>query len=401
MKNKSASNTEKWSLIGLSLVPLVMVLGNSMLIPILPDMKNELNISQFQSSLIITAFSVPAAIVIPISGYLSDHYGRKKVIVPALIIYAIGGLIAGLAAVILKEKAYYAIMVGRIIQGIGAAGTAPIAMALASDIFSDATRSKALGVIEAFNGIGKVVSPIAGSLIALIAWYATFFAFPILCIPIAIFVLLAVTEPKGNLNKQTVKDYVKNIFKIFRKKGVILIASFLAGSMTLFILFGLLFFLSDLLENQYKIDGVYKGFILAIPLLFMASTSYITGNRVKSKVNKMKKLAVIGMSIIAIGSGISILTTNIYYIVGLLVVIGFGSGLVLPCLNTLITGSIEAKERGLITSLYGSVRFIGVAIGPPVFGFLMKISQQVMYMSMSGLAAITAVIAYFFIKNAK
>lgn len=400
-KTSSANNSNSGSLFGLSLVPLVMVLGNSMLIPILPDMKNELDITQFQTSLIITAFSIPAAIVIPISGYLSDHYGRKKVIIPALLIYAVGGLIAGFAAMLLKDSAYPVIMFGRILQGIGAAGTAPIAMALASDIFTDESRSKALGVIEAANGIGKVISPILGSLIALIIWYAPFFAFPILCIPIALIVWLVVAEPKGNINKQTVKAYVQNVIKIFKSKGITLGACFLAGSITLFILFGLLFFLSDYLETKYKIDGVYKGFILALPLLVMASTAFITGKIVKSKLSKMKRYIIYGLTISAIGSGASVATTNTYYLMGFLVVIGIGSGMVLPCLNTLITGSIKAEERGIITSLYGSVRFIGVAIGPPVFGFLMKISQQVMYISMSALTLGAAIIAYFFIQNKK
>ncbi|OEF98426.1 MFS transporter [Desulfuribacillus alkaliarsenatis] len=401
MNPQPLNTSHTWSLVGLSLVPFVMVLGNSMLIPILPDMQKELSITQFQVSLIITAFSIPAAIVIPISGYLSDHYGRKKVIIPALLIYALGGLIAGFAASFLGDKAYPLIIAGRIIQGIGAAGTAPIAMALASDIFTDESRSKALGIIEAANGIGKVISPILGSLIAIIVWYATFFAFPILCIPIALIMWLVVAEPKGNINKQTVSDYIKSVIKIFKSKGVGLFAAFLAGSVTLFILFGLLFFLSDILEKRYQIDGVYKGFIIAIPLLVMAITAYITGRIAKSKLSKMKRLILVGMSLIALGSGVSVITTDTYYLMALLVIIGIGSGLVLPCLNTIITGSIQAKERGIVTSLYGSVRFTGVAIGPPVFGYLMKISQQIMYMTMSGLAIFTALIAYFLIQNKK
>ncbi len=400
--HKHTSNAKQslgWSLFGLSLVPLVMVLGNSMLIPILPDMKSELSLSQFQSSLIITAFSIPAALAIPISGYLADHYGRKKVMIPALLIYACGGIIAGLGALFLQEKSYYVILIGRIVQGIGAAGTAPLAMTLASDIFNDEARSKALGVIEAFNGIGKVVSPILGSLIAMIVWYATFFAFPLLCIPIALLVAFAVMEPQGNLNKQPVAAYLKSIKRTFSRKSVSLLSAFFAGSITLFILFGLLFFLSDILETDYQVDGVYKGLVLAIPLTVMAITSYTTGRSVKSKLNKMKRITLWGMAIISVFSILSVFTENIYYIVGWLSCIGLGTGMVLPCLNTLITSAIAAKERGLVTSLYGSTRFIGVAIGPPVFGFLMKISQQLMYGVMGGLALFTVLIVYYCVNS--
>ncbi|AEH54372.1 major facilitator superfamily MFS_1 [Heyndrickxia coagulans 2-6] len=70
-------------------------------------------------------------------------------------------------------------MAGRTLQGIGAAGTAPIAMALTGDLFKGDKESQVLGLVEASNGFGKVLSPILGALIALLVWYGTFFAFPV------------------------------------------------------------------------------------------------------------------------------------------------------------------------------------------------------------------------------
>ena len=60
------------------------------------------------------------------------------------------------------------------------------------------------------------------------------------------------------------------------------------------------------------------------------------------------------------------LNGNLYVFIGLLSLSGIGTGLLLPCLNTLITGSVEREQRGMITSLYNSLRFIGVAFGPPL-----------------------------------
>lgn len=144
-ENTKSKSKRTLDLISLASIPFIMVLGNSMLIPILPQIKQELNITQFQVSLIITLFSFSAAIVIPFSGFLSDRFGRKKVIIPSLILFAIGGVVAGLALWFLKEQtAYWTMLAGRTIQGIGAAGTAPIAMALVGDIFKGGAQSKAL-----------------------------------------------------------------------------------------------------------------------------------------------------------------------------------------------------------------------------------------------------------------
>lgn len=54
----------------LCLVPFIMVLGNSMLIPVLPKIKKAVDINQFQVGLMVTAFSVPAGMVIPLAGIL-------------------------------------------------------------------------------------------------------------------------------------------------------------------------------------------------------------------------------------------------------------------------------------------------------------------------------------------
>lgn len=391
-------NVNKFTLAALAGVPLIMVLGNSMLIPVLPEMAKALKVSQMQISLIITLFSVPAGLVIPIAGFLSDRYGRKKVIIPGLTLYALGGLLAGASAIFFKENAFPWILGGRIIQGIGAAGTAPIAMAFCGDLWKGKERAKSLGVIEASNGMGKVTSPILGALVGLIAWWAIFFFFPIVIAVVILGVWFLCKEPEAQKQPKGVKEYLKSISKIFKKKSPLLFSSFFAGSAALLILFGVLFYLSDFLEKKFGLDGVPKGAALAIPVLFMSTTSYITGALIKKQVPLMKWLVVIGHGIIAASLVTLPLFNNVYAFFTGISLAGIGTGLVLPCLNTLITSSTDKDERGLVTSLYGSVRFLGVAAGPPLFGWLVGISPDVMFWASAGLAGVAAGLAFFFIK---
>lgn len=379
----------------LGAVPFIMVLGNSMLIPVLPQMQQKLGITQFQTSLVISLFSIPAGLAIPFAGFLSDRIGRKKIIVPALIIYGIGGLVAGGAAVFLDKSAYWLIITGRIIQGVGAAGTAPVTMALVGDIFTTKERSKALGYFEASNGFGKVVSPILGSLIALLAWFGTFFLFPILTVPIALLVWFLVKEPQSQHSKQNVGQYFNSIKTIFKNKAACLISAFIAGSLALLLLFGILFFLSDYLETSLKLFGVKKGFVLAIPVLAMSITSFTTGTFIKKKVSLMKKLVIMGFGLMTITLGILPFFKNPWYFVGVMSATGIGVGLILPCLNTLITSAVSMQERGMVTSLYGGVRFFGVAGGPPLFGLLTGFGRYVMFWSSAGAALLVGIICLF------
>ncbi|MDD4335387.1 MAG: MFS transporter [Desulfotomaculaceae bacterium] len=392
--NKSQKNY--WLVVAaLSGVPLIMVLGNSMLIPVLPDIRNTLNLSSVQVSLIITLFSLPAGLIIPVTGFLSDRYGRKAVIIPSLIVYGAGGLIAALAAIFFKQNAYTLILAGRVIQGIGAAGTAPIAMALCGDLFKDKERSRSLGSIEASNGLGKVISPVLGAAIGLLAWYAAFVLFPLIVIPVVVGMWLLVKEPEGR-NKQKLQQYLRSFTQVFKEQKGLLLSSYLAGAIVLLVLFGVLFYLSEYLEQQYGLDGIPKGLVLAIPVLFMSATSFITGFVIKKKESLMRILVITGLGIMTASLIFLPLAKGVFFYFAAISVIGIGTGLVLPCLNMLITSAATIKERGLITSLYGSVRFFGVAAGPPLYGYLMAKGTGLMFWISAGLALAGAVVFFMF-----
>jgi len=389
--------TGRLELLALAGVPLVMVLGNSMLIPVLPDLGRALGLGSFQTSLVITLFSVPAGVVIPVAGFLSDQFGRRTVIIPALVLYGLGGLVAGLPSLLSFSHAATWLMAGRILQGAGAAGTAPIAMALTGDLFQGQERSQALGIIESANGLGKVISPILGSAIGLIVWYAVLLSFPLFILPVVLGIWLFTREPEALKNPPGLKQYLGSLKKIFARKTAFLLASFAAGLVALLVLFGVLFFLSEYLESRYSLTGILRGAALAVPVLFMSGVSFLTGFFIKRQINLMRLFVIAGLGLLAVSLYLlaipPLMRTWTFFV--FISLAGAGTGLVLPCLNTMITSSVGPDERGLITSLYGSVRFFGVAAGPPLFGFLMGRGLVPMFRVAAAMAAVSALIALF------
>lgn len=396
-ETKASSKASTKTIVAIGSIPLIMTLGNSMLIPVLPKMKSELHLSSFQVSLTITMFSLVAAISIPILGYLSDRFSRKAVIIPALILYGIGGILAGLAASMFANP-YAWILVGRTLQGIGASGTAPIAMALAGDLFKGGEESRVLGLVEASNGFGKVLSPILGALIGLLVWYGVFFAFPAVVLISIVLTWVFIKEKKKDKEPPGLKKYFKGLVSVFKQDGRWLLTAYLAGATCLFTLFGILFYLSDVLEKLYNIEGVMKGLVLAIPLLVMCTTSYITGSKIGQNQKRMKKLIVLGFILVTASYGALPFFRNLALFISILAVSSLGAGLILPCINSFITGAVGKERRGFVTSLYGSVRFFGVAIGPPLFGWLMEWSRVGMFVSIAIFTFLVGVLALFLIR---
>lgn len=381
----------------LATVPFIMVLGNSMLIPVFPLMERELGLSQFQVGLLITAFSIPAGVVIPFAGALSDYIGRKRVMFPALLLYGLGGLGAGSAAWLLADPFPW-MLAGRVLQGIGAGGTYQIALALTGDLFQSDERTKAVGILEAANGLGKVISPVAGAALGLLVWFAPFFAYGLLAIPIAFAVWFVVREPEGRRQPQSVGDYLNSLKTIFRDRGVPLSIAYLSGAVGLFLLFGLLSFISDELELQHSITGVMKGLVLAIPVTVMTVTAYGSGLFLQKRMHWLKPSVIAGLALTGAGMFGLAFWPGLVPLLLLSSVMGLGIGLMLPALNTLITSSTAAEERGLITALYGTVRFFGVALGPPAFGLVQGVGRLPMFLGGAAFAAAGLVLVIFFLR---
>ncbi|EIJ78441.1 multidrug resistance protein [Bacillus methanolicus PB1] len=397
--NRSKQNFQKrLALMSLSSIPLIMTLGNSMLFPVLPVMERKLNISSFQSSLIITVYSVVAIFLIPIAGFLSDHIGRKKVIIPSLLISGIGGIISGWASWQINEG-YWFILVGRALQGVGAAGAAPIVMPLVGDLFkSEDEVSSSLGLIETSNTLGKVLSPILGSFLAGFIWFMPFFAFPFFCAISILLMLFLVKTPKSKEDPVRFNIFFQKVKNIFINNRRWLCAIFLIGAILMFVLFGVLFYLSEVLEKNYEIVNVRKGLLLAVPLGALCLSSFITGKNIKENKVLMKWITFGGT--LLLGTSIAFLSFSraLWIIISMFFLSGIGIGAVLPCLDALITEGIEKDQRGTITSIYSSMRFVGVAAGPPAIAILMRNAEQTLFFLLSSLSILAALATFLAIK---
>ncbi|WP_310550000.1 MFS transporter [Paenibacillus glufosinatiresistens] len=396
----------KWELLALSSIPLIMTLGNSMLLPVLPQIAKELSISSFQVSMMITVYGIVAIILIPVAGYLSDRFGRKAVILPSLIIAALGGAVSAGAAWWLEGNASYAVILGgRFLQGIGAAGAFPIVIPFVGDLFKEEEEvSKNLGIIETSNTFGKVLSPILGALLGIWIWFAPFLAIPVLCLLSFALVLFLVRNPKKKKSGEDLpsfREFVKGIAAILKEKGRWLYSIFAIGCICMFATFGVLFYLSETLEKRYGMHGATKGLVLAIPLALLCLSSYGAGKLIGENKPRMKWLAFGGMVLLTGAMLLAGISSGVWYVLAMLSVAGIGIGTALPCMDALITEGIDKEMRGTITSLYSSMRFIGVSLGPPVVSLLMKGGHWALFGTMAAVGLIGGLLALLAIRPSK
>jgi MFS family permease len=154
----------------LSSTLLTVFFSETMLLPAIPEIIQDFNITYGTAAWIFSAYLIVAAVMTPVAGRLSDLYGKKKVLLILLTIY-IAGLVTGGFA-----DSISFLLVSRIIQGVGLAAV-PAAFSLLRDTFPPAKLAIAVGVFGSAYSAGSVVGLLVGaSIIQNFGWHSTFLA---------------------------------------------------------------------------------------------------------------------------------------------------------------------------------------------------------------------------------
>jgi len=119
---------------------------------------------------VTTAYIITSAATIPITGKLTDMYGRKVFYVSGLVVFVLASLLCGLSNTMTQ------IIVFRGVQGIGAGIMMANAFSVVGDLFSPAERGKYQGFMSGVFGISSIIGPVLGGFITdTLSWHWVFF----------------------------------------------------------------------------------------------------------------------------------------------------------------------------------------------------------------------------------
>ena len=146
----------------------------------LPTLQTDLKASLADVQWVIEAYSLLLAALLLVGGSLGDHYGRRRIFVLGVAIFAAASTWCGLAGDI------HQLIIARAVQGFGAALLVPGSLAIISSAFREEERGRAIGTWSGFSAITAAIGPVLGGwLIDHVSWRAVFF----INIPLAIMVI--------------------------------------------------------------------------------------------------------------------------------------------------------------------------------------------------------------------
>ncbi|UCE10979.1 MAG: MFS transporter [Candidatus Thorarchaeota archaeon] len=340
-------------------VTLMAVLGVSSITPAFPRIVQELGISTESVGLLITAFTIPGVLLTLLLGILADRFGRKKILVPGLLLFGVAGSLCFLAS------DFDILLVLRFFQGIGAASLGSLNVTIIGDLFSGADRNAAMGYNASVLSIGTAGYPAIGGLLATIGWNFPFLL-PSFAVPIGLIVLFSLDSPEPKAPEQ-MTAYLRGAWHEI--KNPLVIGLFFASTMTFVVLYGpYMTYIPIFLDSSFGVSSFIIG-------LVMSAASVITAV-VSSQMPKLTRVTstvwLVRASFILFGVSLLLvpLVTNIWTILLPVMIVGAAIGINIPSVHTLLAGQASLENRGAVMSLNGMVLRLGQSIGPVLSGAL-------------------------------
>lgn len=374
------SNRRNMILLFASLV--VVMLGFGLIIPILPFYIDAMGASGTDLGLLMATFALMQLIFAPIWGSLSDHIGRKPVLMIGIFGNALSQLLLGLSTQL------WMLFAARALAGVLSSATLPTAMAFVGDSTSDEDRGGGMGIMGAAMGLGMVLGPGLGGWLAERSLSLPFFVAAALSMLILVFVFLML--PESLPLEQRIRDGRKFSGPDFRQ-----MARALAGPM------GYLFFLAFLLSfgmtNFEGVFGLYAlrrydygaGQVGTILTAIGLTSALVQGGLTGPLTKRWGESRVIQSSLLVSAIGFLLMLGATTFVMVLLTTCFFmvGNAMLRPAVASLISKR-ATQGQGVAMGLNNSFMSLGRIVGPVWAGALLDYNLYLPYLSGAAIMAI-------------
>ncbi|WNS43699.1 MFS transporter [Paenibacillus sp. MMS20-IR301] len=342
----------------------IALLGQGMVIPILPDYLKQFNAAGTAAGYLVAAFGVAQFLFSPIGGQLSDRLGRKRLIMAGLALTVISDLLFALSHTLTL------LYIARFIGGMGLGLMVPSVMAYVADTTTPAARAKGMGYLSAAMNLGMVLGPGLGGIIAQFGVRAPYFfasGLGLLATLLTIFMPESLPASQRQLSRKQEKSepVMNRIISSFRTSYfryllLILVMTFgLINYETVYALF---------VQQKYGFNaGVISIIITAGAIVGIIVQVWLLDKIVKL----LGEITLIRWSLIMAGIMLLLMLFkfNFAYLLAVSVLFFTFTSFLRPTVNTLISDA-AGERQGYASGLANTYSSAGTILGPVLAGSL-------------------------------
>jgi MFS family permease len=325
----------------------------------LPELGSAYGVSAGSAAVSVTAYLLPFAAVMLVSGTLGERWGRRRTVVVAYAVYVLASVACALAA------AWTLFLAARALQGVANAFTTPLLLAALAGTVEPARLGRALGWFGSLQALGQTSAPLVGGLAAEIDWRLAFAAIA------AVAALLGIAGIPAGAKRSAQRPSLRSAWRpdVLRIGAVAAIGW---GCLA-----GLNFLVALRLEEEFGLSAAGRGAVLT----GLGVAGLLTARLVGGRVDRFgpRRCVLLGTALgvfVVVGVG---LAPAVWLIAVIWAFGGPATQLVLVGVNALVLGSAAANRGGSV-SVVQAVRFGGGSLSPvaitpiyhldPLAGFL-------------------------------
>ena len=350
-------------------ITLIGVMGVAAIAPAFPAIAEQLQLSPRQTGLLITVFTVPGIVMAPSLGMLADRFGRRRIIIPSLLLFAL----AGCACAFIPK--FEVLLVLRIVQGSGASALTSMSVTLIGDLYSGERQSAAIGYNASVLSVGTAVYPALGGVLAGISWQLPFLL-SALALPVGAAVALLIpptgrghdhSQSHNQDRKSSAGGQLRQVLRHAAGSGILVL--FGLGLLQFILLYGAyMSYVPFLLSDRFGASSGTTGAVMAT--MSLATALMASQNR---RVTAGMSLALrLSAAFVLIGGALAlfVLLPRLLLIPLAAVLYGFGQGIIIPAVQGTIATRTPLELRASTITVNAMAIRIGQTVGPLTAGAL-------------------------------
>jgi DHA2 family methylenomycin A resistance protein-like MFS transporter len=318
----------------------------------LPSVAHSLRVSNGSTAVVLSAYFLAYAVALLPGGSLVDRYDARRLALLGLGLFAVG---AGAGAV---APTIAALVLSRVVQGIGAGLVSPAALAGAVSGFPPERRGSALGIWGASAGVSNLLGPVMGGVLTVaFGWRADWWALVPLALLAAVGILRLVPP---TVNGEVTGHPVLN--------GGVMVASSVAA-LTFAVMIGCFYLAEQYLQRAAGFSALGASAVLVVVALLVGAAAPLAGRLVDQHGERLP--AVAGFLLAAIGLlalGIPGVPLHSPITIVPLVPVGLGLGMLFVPTSRAALNATPLASHGRTSALLSVGRLLGAAIGAGLAG---------------------------------
>ncbi|MDE0453400.1 MAG: TCR/Tet family MFS transporter [Gammaproteobacteria bacterium] len=343
----------RWAVGFIFVTVLLNSIGFGIILPVLPELIVDITGDPVHEAAryggwLAFAYASMQFIFSPMAGNLSDRFGRRPVLLVSLFVFGIDYLIMGLAPTLAW------LFVGRLIAGTSGA-TYGIANACIADLFPPDKRAQNFGLIGAAFGAGFILGPVIGGFLGEFGPRTPFFVTAGIAFVNALFGLLVIPETLKEEDRRPFRFARANPLGAFRQMGRFPVVTGILGAYFLYMMAhdSLPAVWAFYTMDRYGWGPRDVGFSLGVVGVCML---VVQGFLIRKIIPLWgsRRTAYVGLMLATVaffGYALSPVGWTMY----IWIVIGAGSGLIIPAMNGIMSRQVPANAQGALQGLLGSV----------------------------------------------